>query len=118
MVKTQSIGICVILPSVPLIVDLRELESYREENSKAQSTYVHVCDDCVKGSGCGTLARSREEHLRLQPDHAIGVHHCCGCRVRQADEVLPLLLLHQIHDEDKSENTRLPVGDNLSLLDE
>lgn len=46
-----------------------------------------------------TLARPREQHLRLQPDHPIGVHHCCGCGVWQTDQVLPLLLLHQVHDE-------------------
>lgn len=49
----------------------------------------------MRPNGCtGTLARSREKHLRLQPDHPIGVHHRCGCGVGQAHQVLPLLLLH------------------------
>ena len=29
MVETQAIGVCVILPSVPLVVNLRELECYK-----------------------------------------------------------------------------------------
>ena len=40
-----------------------------------------------------TLARPRKQNLRLQPYGPIRAHHCCGRGVRQADEVLPLLLL-------------------------
>lgn len=34
MVETQGIGICVILPSVHLVVDLRELKGYNNNNIK------------------------------------------------------------------------------------
>lgn len=49
-----------------------------------------------------TLARTREQHLWLQPDHPVSVHGCCGCGVGQTDQVLPLLLLHRAHSESKS----------------
>lgn len=69
--------------------------------------------DVVNGCGGGTLARSREQHLGLQPDRPISVHHCCGCGVGKADEVLPLLLLHRVHDEMKSK-IRPDMGDDFN----
>lgn len=33
MVETQAIGVCVILPSIPFVVDLRELKSYKQHEN-------------------------------------------------------------------------------------
>lgn len=46
----------------------------------------------------GTLARSREKHFRLQPDHPISMHDCCGSGVWQTHKILPLLLLDKVHN--------------------
>lgn len=45
-----------------------------------------------------TLAGSREQHLRLQPNHPVGVHHSCGSGVRQTHQILPLLFLDYIQN--------------------
>lgn len=34
MVETKAIGVCVVLPSIPFIVDLRELKGYKNNIKK------------------------------------------------------------------------------------
>lgn len=47
MVETEAVGVCVILPSVPLVVDLRELKSYRQHDSDDMSeTFPASIKDC------------------------------------------------------------------------
>lgn len=67
-------------------------------------TFIYIL--CLKfDSGVSTLTRSREENLRLQPDRSISVHHRCGSGVRQADQVLSLLLLRHVHEKMPVEQT-------------
>lgn len=104
MIEPQAVGVRVILSCELLIVDLRELKRCKQkhDSSKIMCTFfmdvlphtlgLHDPPDqlrCVL-----TLSRPREQHLGLQPDRPVSVHHRGGRGVRQTHEILPLLLLN------------------------
>lgn len=126
MIEPQAVGVRVILSCELLIVDLRELKRCKQkhESSKIMCTFfmdvlphtlgLHDPPDrlrCVL-----TLSRPREQHLGLQPDRPVSVHHRGGRGVRQTHEILPLLLLNAARGQtdtsswDLAQRPQRPVG--------
>lgn len=102
MVETQAVGVRVILSCKLLIVDLRKLKSYNNRKKRGKRLHTvfkdklrHTLFAILTSFYCvPTLSRPGEQHLWLQPDRPVSVHHRSGCGVRQTHQILPLLLLN------------------------